>query len=487
MATYDYDMVIIGGGVAGLVAASGLARLGGQVCIVEKNQDMLGGDCLYYGCVPTKTMINCARVSHGIDTSEKFGIQSSRSAVDFEQVNERIDRVIEKLGEHDSAERFRDMGVDVRFTEGRFVSDHEFELENGEVISGRRFLIATGSSPFVPPIDGLDEVNFHTNETVAEIDELPESMVVVGGGPIGLEYGQSFSRLGTDVVVVEALEEILNKEDPEIAAAARGYLEEEGMQFELNSTVEAVEPAGDRVKLRLETDHGAETVETDSLLVSVGRKPNVDGLGLEEVGVETSKRGVEVDEQMRTSRSHIYAAGDVTGLYPFTHVAEYQAGIIVGNIMAAPVPFYNRKADYSVVPWCTYTEPELARVGMTAAEAREEFGPDNVRVDKLSLADQDRPVVDGRNRGLIKLVYKKKMFGLRLVGAHILGSRAGEMIHEFVLAMKNGLGPAEISGAMHVYPTYSLSNKRATDEYFSDVLFEGWLPKLVKRYLDWTR
>jgi len=486
MSNDPFDMVIIGGGVGGLVTASGLAKLDANVCLIEKEEEKLGGDCLYYGCVPSKTLIHTAGLADDMRNADRYGLPSVDPDINFSDVMDRMWEVIHHIEEHDDPQRFRDMGVDVRFGEGRFTSPNEFEL-NGETIRGHRFLIATGSSPMVPPIDGIEDVDYLTNVTALRLDEQPESMVVVGGGPIGLELGQVFHRLGTDVRLIETMECILNKEDEEVACLAHDLLEEQGMHISTEVRANRVEQDGEDLVIHAESDDEKEELRAESLLMATGRKPNIEGLDLDAAGVEYDRQGIDVDRQMRTNQGHIYAVGDVTGMYPFTHVAEYQAGIVVGNMISGLIPFYSRKADYSVVPWCTYTDPQVARVGQTEAEARDEFGDDNVRVDRFPFTDQDRAVIEGKNEGLIKLVYRKKWFGVELVGAHICGPSAGELIHEYALAMKNGIGPAGISGTIHVYPTLSQSVKRGVDKYLGEMVFDGFLGSMGRKYLEWTR
>lgn len=486
MARMDYDMIIVGGGVGGLVTASGLSRLGAEVCLIEKQQGKLGGDCLYYGCVPSKTLIQTADLARRMREADRMGLDSCDPDVDFSAVMDRMWSVIEHLEEHDDPERFRRMGVDVRFGEGSFRSPHAFEI-NGEVLTGRRFLIATGSRPAVPPIDGIEEVDYLTNETALRMDTLPESMIVVGGGPIGLELGQAFHRLGCEVSVIETLPCILPKEDEEIACLAHEQLEADGLAIHTEVRANRVEQDDGVVTVHTESDDRPKTLRARTLLVAAGRRPNREGLNLEAAGVEHEPSGVPVDRMMRTNQSHIYAVGDVTGLYPFTHVAEYQAGIVVGNIVAAPVPFYRRKADYDVVPWCTFTDPEVARVGLTEDEAVEHYGEAGVRVDRFSLQNQDRAVIEGENRGMVKLVYRKKWLGVEMVGAHVVGPSAGEIIHEYVLAMNNDIPPSGISGTIHIYPTLSQAVKRGVDQYFGDLFFEGWIPRITRWYLNLTR
>ncbi len=486
MTDQPYDMVIIGGGVAGLVTASGLAKLDANVCLIEKEEGKLGGDCLYYGCVPSKTLIRTARLANEMRNADRYGLPNVDPDIDFSSVMDRMWEVIDHIEKHDDPDRFRNMGVDVRFGEGKFVDDQHFRL-NDEDIEGHRFLISTGSSPMVPPIDGLDQVDYLTNETALRMDELPDSMIVVGAGPIGMELGQTFDRLGSDVHILETMDCILSKEDREISCLAQDLMEEQGLTISTNIRAEEVRKDGDRIIVEAKSESAEETLQAASLLMATGRKPNIHNLNLDAAGVEYEKDRIPVNRKMQTNRSHIYAAGDVTGTYPFTHVAEYQAGIIVGNIVSGLIPFYSRKADYSVVPWCTYTEPQVARVGMTEKEAREEYGNDGVRVDRFRFDDQDRALIEGENRGMIKLVYRKKWLGVEIVGAHICGPSAGELIHEYALAMNNGIGPAGISGTIHVYPTLSQSVKRGVDQYLGELVFEGLLGKFGRTYLRWTR
>lgn len=492
MATYDFDMVIIGGGVGGLVTASGLAQLGAKICLIEKEQGKLGGDCLYYGCVPSKTLIKSADLAQSMRHADNYGIPNHDPDIDFSAVMDRMWDVIEHIEEHDDPDRFRDMGVDVRFGEGSFKDDHTFEL-NGETITGRRFLVATGSSPMVPPIDGIDEVDYLTNVEALRLEEQPDSMIVVGGGPIGLELGQTFHRLGTDVQVIEAMDCIMPKEDEEVACHAHELLEEDGLEVVTNVRAEEVRPDGDGIVVEARLDDKEETLRADELLMATGRAPNVQNLGLENAGVEYDERsGIDVDDRMRTSSSHIFAVGDVVGLYPFTHMAEYQAKVIIENIMKGflmAIPGVAKTADYTNVPWCTYTDPQVARVGMTEEGAVEEYGESDVFASTYPLTDQDRAVIEGKNDGMIKLVFREPSFSLEpeLVGAHIVGPSAGELIHEFVMAMENGLSPSDISSMVHVYPTLSQANQRAVGEPMWERVLDGFLPSFVQTYLQWTR
>lgn len=469
-----YDLVIIGGGVAGLVAASGAAQLGARVALVDKSG--LGGDCLNYGCVPTKRLVHSARVAFTVKHASDSGIEAASYRVDFPKVMASMRAVQGRIGEHDDPERFRKMGVEVIFGAGRFIDPDIFEV-NGERLHGRRFIIATGTRPEVPPIKGLRESGALTNETVLGLKSLPPSIVILGAGPIGIEYAQIFARLGSKVTVIKKYDRILPKEDPELAEALEKVLEAEGVELERCPEIKEVRRNDGKGKIEvLAGCEGAQkTFRAESVMVAIGRKPNVEELGLEAAGVEyDSKKGIKVDERLRTTQKHIYGCGDVAGSYPFTHVAEYHAGVALSNAL---FPVFKRKVDYRVVPWATFTDPELARVGMTEAEAIGKYGGKNVKVYRHRFNENDRAVIEGESAGLIKLVCGRKG---GLLGAHILGPKAGELIHEYVLAMRLKAPVAKISTTIHVYPTVSQAVKRAADQYYREKLFTGWFPKFAK-------
>lgn len=470
----QFDLVIVGGGVAGLVTASGAAQFGAKVALVEK--ESLGGDCLHWGCVPTKTLVQSAKLASLMNRSEEFGIEKEGVKVNFEKVMARKRAVQERLGKNDDPERFRKMGVEVIFGEGHFLNPHTFEV-NGRQLQGKKFLIATGSRPVILPIPGLKESGVLTNITALQLENLPKSMVILGAGPIGLEFSQVFSRLGTKVTVIEKMGQVLPREDKEAADLLETILKKEGIDIVTCMEVKEVKREGNGKRfLAAECEiHGTLNLEVDEVMIAIGRAPNLEGLNLDLVGVEHDKKGIKVDAAMRTSQKHIFAAGDVTGLYPFTHVAEYQAGIVVSNAL---FPFMNRKADYRVVPWVTYTDPELGRVGLTEEEAKKQYGEKNIQVFKFKFDEVDRAVIEGEGHGLIKLVTDKKN---QILGAHLLGPSAGELLHEFVLAMKAKLPITQISQTIHVYPTLAQSVKRACDQYYKQKLFSGWFPKLAKR------
>lgn len=469
-----FDLVIIGGGVAGLVAASGAAQLGARVALVDKSGS-LGGDCLHAGCVPTKRLVHSAKVASTLRRSSEFGIEAGPVNVNFPMVMERMREVRDEIGEHDDPERFRKMGVKVFFGSGHFTDPGTFEV-NGDRLKGRKFLIATGTRPKLPSIDGLEEAGVLTNETALRLIRLPDSMVILGGGPIAMEFAQVFARLGSKVTVVEKKGKILPREDVELSNALKDILLSEGITIDTckDLVVKGVKGVNGKKELIVGCAEGERSYKVDDVMVAIGRVPNVDGLALEAAGVEYDKRsGIKVDSYLRTTQKNIYACGDVVGDFHFTHVAEYQSGIAMSNAL---FPF-KRKVDYRVVPWVTFTDPELARVGLTEDEARIKYGEGNVKVYRHYFKDTDRAVLEGEGKGLIKLVCDKKG---GLLGAHILGPGGGELLHEYVLAMQARVPITKISRSIHVYPTVAQAVKRASDQYYREKLFTGWFPKFAR-------
>ncbi|WP_025323940.1 dihydrolipoyl dehydrogenase family protein [Deferrisoma camini] len=475
MATYDYDLGILGGGAAGLTVAAGGAQFGAKVLLVEKT-GRLGGECLHTGCVPSKTLIRTAGVWALARRTPEFGLPALElPEVDLGAVMARVRSVIEAIQEHDSPERFCRLGAEVRFGSARFVDDHTVDLD-GRRISARAWVVATGSRPALPPVDGLSDTPHWTNETVFGQTRLPGRLLVLGGGPIGVELAQAFQRLGSRVTVVEFLDQILGPEDPDVAAILRQRLEAEGMEILTATRAVRAEPDGAGVRLTVAPSSGpgeARVLEADALLVATGRRPNVEDLGLEAAGVEVGPRGIPTDARLRTNVRHIYACGDVNGVFPFTHVAGYEASVALSNaILRLP-----RKADYAKVPWCTYTDPEVASVGLNEKRAREQGV--KYRVLEASFADNDRALAEGEAAGKIKVLVspKGKVLGCQIVGAH-----AGELIHEWVVAVAGGVRLATLAGAIHVYPTLSEISKRAAGAYFAEKLFSD-RTKGVLRFL----
>ena len=450
-----YDLIAVGGGTAGLVASAGAAGLGARVALIES--DRLGGECLWTGCVPSKAMIAAARAARVALSSAVLGVDAE-ARVDFAGVMAWVREAQRRIAPHDSPERFRSLGVDVIEGHARFTGERTLSVD-GRQLTGRHIVIATGSRPAVPPLAGLESVPFLTNETIFSIERLPQRLLVIGGGPIGLELAQAFARLGSAVHVVEAEPALLPREDHELAETLGTRLQSEGVELHLATKVTAVLRQGTGIAARIKARDDAEReLVADALLISVGRVSNVDALDAERGGVEVDERGVVVDDSLRTTAKGTWAAGDVTGGLRFTHVADYQARLVLRN---AFFPLTSR-ADYATVPWVTYTDPELAHVGLTEREACARYG-DDVRVWRRSLSDLDRAVVDAQPDGIVKLVTSRRG---RILGGHILGPRAGEMIAEVALAMRHGLSIGAISRTVHAYPTYSEAVRHAADDFY---------------------
>ena len=458
--TKRYDLVAIGGGTAGLVSAAGAASLGARVALVER--DKLGGDCLYRGCVPTKALVKSARVAHLVRHSEEYGVRGTDSEVDFPAVMARMRRVIERAGEHDSPARFRELGVDVFEDEARFEAPDLLSID-GRTLKAASVIVATGSHPTAPPVEGLEEAGYLTNVGALELERLPRSLIVIGSGPIGCEFAQIFSRFGSSVTMLSSSPLPLPKEDPEVGEVLKDVLVSGGVDFRGGyraeevrlengeKVVTAVNGQGEKVEPR-----GAE------ILVAAGRAPTVGSLALENAGIGLEGWGLVVDEHLKTTAPNVYAAGDITGKYLFTHVAEYQGRTALRNALF-PV---KSKADYRVVPWTTFTDPEVARVGLTEEQARREH--DRVEVFRQPFADVDRAMADGETTGFVKIVSGKRG---RILGGHIVGPDAGNLIHEVVLAMQKDIPVQALSTTIHVYPTLSQANQRAADNYYRERLF----------------
>jgi pyruvate/2-oxoglutarate dehydrogenase complex dihydrolipoamide dehydrogenase (E3) component len=473
MGGFDYDLGIIGGGAAGLTGAAGGAQFGAKTILIEKS-DRLGGDCLHYGCVPSKTLIRTAGVWYLARRSAEFGLPAlSLPPVDLASVMKRVRDVIAKIQHHDSVERFCGLGAEVRFGQPVFEDDHVVTLD-GKRIVAKSWIIATGSGPVVPPVEGLGSVPYWTNETVFSQGTLPVRLIVLGGGPIGLEIAQAFGRLGSQVIIVEFLDQILGPEDADMAAVLKARLEAEGLEIHTGIKAVRAESRGSKILLTSAPASAAgeeKVIEGDAIVVATGRAANVGGLGLEAAGVAFTARGIPTDARMRTNVHHIYACGDVNGQLPFTHVAGYEAGIALTNsILHLP-----RKADYSRVGWCTYTDPEVASVGLNEKRARKE-GIDYQIIEEF-FVDNDRALAEGEGLGKIKILLDPKE---KLLGCQIIGSHAGELIHEWVIAMAGNVKLSTIAGAVHIYPTLSEISKRAAGQFFSGKIFSDTTKKILR-------
>lgn len=462
MAKYDYDIGIIGGGAAGLTVAAGAAQLGAKTILIEKEK-ALGGDCLHFGCVPSKTLIRTAQAYHIMKNAQAFGLPHMElPPVDFVKVKDRIQAVIATIQKHDSEARFCSLGAKVQFGEPAFTDEHSIRL-NGQSFSAKTWVIATGSSPSEPRIEGLDKTPHITNKDIFSLERLPASMVILGAGPIAIEMAQAFCRLGTKVAVVQRSGQILTKEDKDMADEIMQALASEGVAFHLNMALLSVKDLGAEREVLIKDNDGLVTpLQAERILVAMGRAPNIEGLNLEGIGVELDRRGIKVDARMRTSQKHIYAAGDVTGKFQFTHAAGYEGGIVVGNaILHLP-----RKADYTFLPWCTYTDPELASIGMNEAAAKE--AGIKCAVFTEALANNDRSLAEGESVGKIKLLLDENE---KPIGVQILGAQAGELLSEWVAVLNGKVKLSTLAAAMHPYPTLGEINKRVAGAYFSPKIF----------------
>ena len=459
-----YDLVVIGGGAGGLTAAGVGTNFGAKTLMVERNQ--LGGDCTWHGCVPSKALLKSAKIAHNVRQASDYGIDATLDQVDFQRVMERVRDLRADIYEEDDHPRnFEDMGIDVRHGHARFIDDTTIEItgDDGSTarITGRYFVIAAGASAFVPPIDGIDEVPYLTNEGLFELDEQPERMAVVGSGPIGTEMAQAFTRLGTQVTVFETQDRILRNDNEELARMLQETLIEEGVRYKCGARVSRVSLQDDgAIRVEATTEDGAtKQAEADALLMATGRRPNLDGLGLDAAGIEYTKRGITVNDRCRTNKSHIYAVGDITGRYQFTHMSEHMAKTAVTNaIVKLP-----QTIDTTNVPWVTFTDPELGHVGATEAELTEQ-GVD-FETYRFPYTKVDRAVTDGTTTGLIK-VFAKRWNG-KILGASVLGVHAGELISEYAVAMKNGVTLRTLSDTIHPYPSYGLAARRAADQWYA--------------------
>jgi pyruvate/2-oxoglutarate dehydrogenase complex dihydrolipoamide dehydrogenase (E3) component len=469
MANYDYDLAVIGGGAAGLTVASGAAQLGARTLLIEK-EPSLGGDCLHFGCVPSKTLIHSARLYHSLKSCLRFGLpEVEMKEVDFSRIAERIRSVISVIQEHDSVERFCRLGVEVRFGSPRFVDEYQVEL-GSKRISARSWVIATGSSS-APPGAVLQNIPYITNKEIFTLDHLPASLVVLGAGPIAIEMAQSFCRLGSRVTVIQRSGQILSKEDKDLADGVMQVMESEGVRFMLNTTVTGARMVGKKQELVVATQAGEEILLAESVLVAQGRSPNIDGLGLTEIGVALSGRGITVDERMRTSHSHIYAPGDVNGSFQFTHAAGHEGGIVVTNaIFRLP-----RKVNTRWMPWCTYCDPELASIGMNEKRAKEAGIAYTVWTEEFSA--NDRALAQGEGLGKLKMLLDEKE---KPLGVQILGPSAGEILGEWVAVLNGGMKLSSLAGAIHPYPTLTEINKRVAGSYLSPKIFSATVRKGLK-------
>ena len=476
----NVDICVIGAGSAGLSIAAGASQMGARTVLVERGR--MGGDCLNYGCVPSKALLAAAKAANAHRRARRMGVGGAAPEIDFQAVHDHVRGVIESIAPQDSVERFEAMGVTVVRAGARFTGPREVEAGDTR-IRARRFVVATGSLPMVPPIPGLDALPYLTNETVFDLSELPGHLIVVGGGPIGCELGQAFRRLGARVSLLE-MASILPKDDPELVDILRTKLREDGVEILEGARVASVEGSGVEgsgvegsnraVAVTVERDGETQRLSGSTLLIVAGRRPAVDDLDLQAAGIEFDRGGVKVDARLRTTNRRVYAAGDVVGGYQFTHMAGHHASVVIKNaLFRLPA-----KVETRAVPWVTYTDPELAHVGLSEEAARRTHG--RIRILRWPFAENDRARAERRTDGLVKVVATPRG---RILGASILGAHAGESIQPWILAISRRIGLSAMAGTIAPYPTLGEASKRAAASFYAEKMFSEGTKRLVRLLL----
>ena len=463
------DICVIGAGSGGLSTAAGASQMGAETVLIEKGE--MGGDCLNTGCVPSKSIIAAAHHAKAHTNGRSFGVNGVQPTVDFRAVHDHVHGVIASIAPHDSVERFEELGVEVIQGAARFTSPREVHAGD-KVIRARRFVVATGSSAMVPPIPGLNDVHFLTNETVFDLKEQPEHLIVIGGGPIGMELAQAHRRLGAQVTVLEIFQ-ALSKDDPELTSVVLDQIRRDGVEVLDGIKVNGIAPASGQnaIAVTVEVDGAPRVIEGTHLLVAAGRAPNVEGLNLESAGIEYSKKGITVDARLRTTNKRVFAMGDVTGGYQFTHVAGYHAGIVLRNaLFRLPA-----KVDYRALPWVTFTDPELAHVGMSEEQARKAHS--RIRVLRWPFGENDRAQAERTTDGLIKVVTTKKG---TILGASIVGPHAGELLLPWIIAVQRRQKIATMASIIAPYPTLSEVSKRLAGSFYTESLFSERTRRIVR-------
>lgn len=471
-----YNLVVIGAGTAGLVAAAGAASLGASVALVERH--LLGGDCLNYGCVPSKALIRAARAAYEVKHSAGFGIDiNGDTSIHFDRVMERMRRLRADISPHDSAQRFSKLGVDVYLGNGRFTSPLSLEVD-GQTLSFSKAIIATGARAAHFNLPGFADIRYFTNETVFSLTELPKRLLVIGSGPIGCEMAQAFRRFGSDVAIISRDSKLLPKEGEAVSSLMKRRFQSEGIQLYLGANLLGARQLPHGAMITFEGERQREDVVADAVLVAVGRAPNVEDLDLAKAGISFSRSGITVDDHLRTTNHNVYASGDVASRFKFTHAADALSRIALQNAL-----FFGRKrASDLVIPWTTYTDPEVSHVGMYEAEAQSK-GLETTTVT-VSLGDIDRAVLDGEEEGFAEALVEKRSG--KLLGATLVGSHSGESIGELVLAISRGMHAGELGGVIHPYPTQAEAIKRLGDQ-FNRTRLKPWMSTLLKKYFRWRR
>ncbi|MGI9242922.1 MAG: mercuric reductase [Verrucomicrobiales bacterium] len=471
-----YNLVVIGAGTAGLVAAAGAAGLGAKVALIER--ELMGGDCLNVGCVPSKALIASSRIAATMRDGAGFGVVSEGGArVDFPAVMERMRRLRSDISPHDSFERFRSLGVDVFQGQGKFTGRDTIEVA-GRELRFKKAVIATGARAAAPPIDGLDQVDYLTNETLFSLTELPKRLAVIGAGPIGCEMAQAFARFGSEVFLFENEGGVLPREDADASKIVASEMEKDGVKVLCCGKDLRLSQAGEGIRVVIDSNDHQIDETVDRVLVAVGRAPNVEGLALEAAGVEADRRGVRVDDRLRTTNHRIFAAGDICSPYQFTHAADFMARAVIQNAL-----FMGRaKMCKLIIPWSTYTSPEVAHVGLYPHDAEAQ----GIEIDTYTqeLSGVDRAILEGETNGFVKIHVKRGSD--RIVGGTVVATNAGDLISEITLAMKNGVGLGSIGSTIHPYPTQAEAIRKLGDQ-FSRTRLTPFVSSLFKKWLGWTR
>lgn len=477
MSKYEANIVVIGAGSAGLVSAYIAAAVKAKVILIERHK--MGGDCLNTGCVPSKALLRSAKIANYMRRAEEFGIESVAVKPVFEKVLKRVHKVIAEIEPHDSIERYTELGVECVTGEAEIIDPHTVKVGDRS-ISTKSIIIASGARPFVPPIAGLDSVDYLTSDNIWQLEQQPKRLLVLGGGPIGCELSQAFAKLGSQVTIVEMMGQLMGREDTDVADAIKQNLEKSGIRVLTDHKAVKVDVDGEKV-LRCESANGTIEVPFDEILVAVGRRANADQMGLDKLGIKLRGNGtIETDEYLRTSVANIFACGDAAGPYQFTHTAAHQAWYAVVNALFGFVRKF--KVDYRVIPWATFTMPEVARVGLNESEA-EQQGID-YEVTRYGIDDLDRAIADGEAHGFIKVITprgKDKVLGVTIVGHH-----AADLIAEYVLAMKHNIGLNKILGTIHLYPSFAEANKYLAGNWKREHVPHRLL-KWVEKFHNWRR
>ena len=474
MRKFDYDLIVIGAGSGGISAVNFAIGLGKKVALIDKAK--IGGDCTWFGCVPSKALLKAAKIAHHAQKVEKYGMKFKEATeLDTHNIMEYVRRLRAEVYEHEKPEVWEAKGIDVYNAAPKFLDNSRIRIQN-KTLSANKFIIATGSSPSIPPIDGLEDIPYMTNETIFDLKNLPTSLITVGGGPIGIELSSAFVRFGVDVTVIQKHETILPHDEPEMTKALLESLKKEGMNILTGMDTQKFSKENDKIILSVrDKNEQILQLNADSVLVAAGRKVNVEGLDLENAGVAYTRKGIETDKTLRTTAKNIYAIGDVIGSYKFSHIAEYHATIAVKNAML-PLPV-KEKVHYDHIVWATFTDPELAHSGLTEAQAREQYG-DSIKVYRFDFHNVDRAITDNVTVGFGKFILGK---GGKLLGIHILGERASEILHEAQVLKVLGIPFHKLASMVHIYPSYGDMIKRPANKYAVDRLLDHPIVKFFRR------